>query len=171
MDLGPRSVKVNLPPPAIGSQPFEFDVRRIRFPYGKEKAGLFHVAEQHPALEQPGVVGMQTRMEVSGAEPLLVEFEIYSAWAFHMYIDKRGVPFSVSTDYFMPTTMLMQLEPGMHDIEIYMDYVPMIGGFAASYNYWEPDGWRVRRLLGVGWDKVNFSLPEAPGAESAVQTR
>ncbi|HEX5057287.1 MAG TPA: hypothetical protein VFX02_12425 [Gammaproteobacteria bacterium] len=163
-DLGPRSVRVSLPASDGAARPIEFDVRRLRFPFSKDKPGLFHVAESHPPLLHPGPVRMQTRMEILGAESALVEFEVYSAWAFRLSIDKREQPVNITGDFFTPTSLLLQLEPGWHDIEINMDYVPAVGGFAAAYNYWEPGGWRVRRPLGVGWDMVQFALPETAGA-------
>ncbi len=157
-DLGPRSVSLSVLP--VASAPVEVQARRILFPYGKDKPGLFHVTEDIPPLNQAAPVRMHTLMEVLGQDSLAVEFEFYSAWPFRFYVDKRELPFKASSDYFEPTTTAMQLAPGRHDIEIVMDYQPVIGGFAASYNYWEPDGWRVRRFFGVSWERVRFLLPE-----------
>jgi hypothetical protein len=157
-DLGPKSVRFSMLSHNT-AQPAEFEARRVLFPYGKDKAGLFHVAEDHPPLEQTASVRMHTRMEVLGSASLPVEFEFYSAWRFRLYIDGQGPPLFENMDYFVPTTAVMQLAPGVYDIEIIMDYQPLIGGFAASYNYMEPDGWRVRRFLGVASDRVRFLLP------------
>jgi hypothetical protein len=162
-DLGPRGVRLTMLPDST-SPPVEAEVRRVLFPYGKNKIGLFHVTEDYPPLQQAGPVRMHTRMEVFGAEPLLMEFEMYSAWRFRFYLDKRELLVSENTDYFTASTILMQLEPGVHEIEIVLEYTPVIGGFAASYNYWESNGWRVRRFLGVSWDKIRFLLPETTAA-------
>jgi hypothetical protein len=62
----------------------------------------------------------------------------------------------------------IELKPGFHDIEININYEPLVGGFAATYSYWEPDGWRVRRFLGVAWDRIQFSLPAAAATTSPV---
>jgi hypothetical protein len=159
-DLGPRGVVVSMAPDNT-SPPVEIEVRRMLFPHGKNKIGLFHVTEDYPPLRQAAPVRMHTRMEVLGAEPLLMEFEMYSAWRFRFYLDKRELLISENTDYFTASTILLQLEPGIHEVEIVLEYEPLIGGFAASYNYWEPDGWRVRRFLGVSWEKIRFMLPEA----------
>jgi hypothetical protein len=157
-DLGPRSVSITMQPDSL-SPPVEIAARRILFPYGKDKAGLFHVTEEIPELSQPAPVRMNTRMEVVGSEPLLVEFEFYSSWPFRFSIDKRELLNSQNTDYFVASNTLLQLEPGTHEISVVMDYQPMVGGFAASYNYTEPDGWRVRRFIGVDRGRVGFSLP------------
>jgi hypothetical protein len=170
-DLGPRSVRISLPPAETGSPPAELDVRRVRFPYGKDKAGLFHVAENYPALRQPGRVRMRTRLEIPDAKGLALQFEIYSAWPFQMFSDGQHRVSTISADFFEPISAYAELASGAHDIEILLDYAPTVGGFAASYSYWEPDGWRVRRFLGVPWDKVQFSLPESEAIESTAQTR
>jgi energy-coupling factor transporter transmembrane protein EcfT len=162
-DLGPRGVRLTVLPDSA-SPPVEVEVRRMLFPHGKKKIGLFHVTEDYPPLRQAAPVRMQTRMEVLGTGPLLVEFEMYSAWRFGFYVDKRQLLFSENMDYFTASTVLIQLEPGVHEIEIVLEYQPLIGGFAASYNYWEPNGWRVRRFLGVSWERIRFLMPETTAA-------
>jgi hypothetical protein len=158
-DLGPRSTMASMQPNNT-SPPVEINMRRVLFPHGQDKVGLFHITEKYPPLEQAAPVRINTRMELLGEDPMLMEFEFYSSWRFRLYIDEREALVSENMDYFLPATTLLQLEPGVHDIEIMIDYQPMIGGFAASYNYWEPNGWRVRRFLGVSWEKVRFLLPE-----------
>lgn len=170
-DLGPRSVRISMPPPDVAASPGELEVRRVRFPYGKDRPGLFHVSEEYPELKQPGPVRIRTRMEVLGTQTLALQFEVYSAWLFRIHVDNKPLVSTLSTDYFEPLQAYAELAPGMHDIEIQLDYEPMIGGFAVSYSYWEHNGWRVRRFLGVPSDNILFSLPDAPAAEPAAQTR
>jgi hypothetical protein len=159
-EAGPRSVKVSQPAADAKSPPVEFDIPALRFPHGKNKIGLFHASQHHPALEKPGTVFMRTRMEVLGSTPLNVEFESYSAWPYRLSVDNRQLVGAFTTDYFEPASGYAELEPGIHEIEISMDYVPASGGFASTYNYLEPDGWKVRRYLGASWKRIRFLAPE-----------
>jgi hypothetical protein len=167
-DLGPPNTRLSLLPdgiinpldPSIPVVPVEVDIRRVRFPYREDKIGLFHGSKDHPPLEQAVPVRIHTRMEVLGTESIAMRFENYSAWPFRLYIDQQEIIFSDSMDYFEPVDTYMQMEPGVYDIEIIIDYYPLIGGFATAYNYREPDGWRIRRYLGVASDRVQFLLPE-----------
>lgn len=170
-DLGPRSVQISLPPPDVTESPSQLEVRRVRFPFGKDKEGLFHVSEDLPQLKQPGLVRMQTRMEVLGTQTRALQFEIYSAWLFRIYVDGKPLVSAVNADFFEPMQAYIELTPGVHHIEIHLDYEPTTGGFAVNYSYWEPNGWRVRRFLGVATDMVRFSLPDAPTIGPTAQAR
>lgn len=168
LDLGDRSVKISyLPLPEFagmeGASPVEFEARRLLFPHGKDKEGLIHLAVDHPPLSQPGSVRMYTRMEVVGEGALPVNFEMYSAWTFRMYVNGQERFVNDNTDYFNELGSYMELAPGVYDIEFVADYIPMPGGFAVNYSYWEPDGWRVRRPVGLSSERVRFTLPGDTG--------
>jgi hypothetical protein len=164
LDLGDRSVKVSyLPLPEFadlkGAKPVEFEARRLLFPHSKNKPGLFHLAAKHPPLSQPGSVRMHTRLEIPGEHSVPVNFEMYSAWTFRMYINGEEVFVGDNTDYFAEMGSYMQLQPGVYDVEFVVDYIPLPGGFAINYSYWEDDGWRVRKPLGLSSERIRFSLP------------
>lgn len=168
LDLGDRSVKVNyLPLPEFigreGVAPVEFEARRLLFPHGKDREGLFHLAVEHPPLSRPGTVSMRTRLEIPGGQPLPINFEMYSAWTFRMYVNGQERFATDNTDYFNELGSYMELAPGVYNIEFVIDYIPLPGGFAVNYSYWESDGWRVRTPLGLSSERVRFSLPDGVG--------
>ncbi len=170
LDLGTPHVQVSyMPLPEFsgraGSTPLQFEVRRVLFPHGKQKTGLKHKAADHPPLLLPGPVKISTRMEVLGPDTQAINFEMYSAWTYRMFINGQEKFSSNNMDYFIEMGKYMELKPGIYDIEFVVDYVPSPGGFAVNYSYWEPDGWRVREILGLDTEKVRFSLP---GGEQSV---
>jgi hypothetical protein len=173
LDLGDRSVQVSyVPLPEFvgqsGAAPIEFAARRVLFPHGKARPGLFHAAVEHPPLREPGSVRIHTRMEITGSHSLPVNFEMYSAWTFRMYVNGQIRFSNTNTDYFTELSNYMQLEPGIYDVEFILDYVPEPGGFAINYSYWEPDGWRVRELFGLQTERVGF-LPPAGARQDGVR--
>lgn len=164
MDLGEPTLRVNyMPLPELagesGAAPVEFIVRRALFPYSKITGGLVHLAADHSSLPQPGSVRLHTRMEIPGPEVLPLNLEMYSSWSFRMYVNGEERFVSDNLDYFVEMGNYMQLQPGIYDIEFFIDYVPVPGGFAVNYSYWEPDGWRVRQILGLNSERIRFSLP------------
>lgn len=171
MDLGEPSVDIRYTPQPKyaadpGAAPVEFNVRRLLFPHGKDNPGLKHLAAGHPTMEQPGFVRVRSRMEIVGPDPLAINFEMYSAWIFRLYINGEVRLLSNNADYFFEQGNYMQLSPGTYDVEFVIDYVPTPGGLSVNYSYWEPDGWRVRRPLGLDSERVLFSLPKkAKGRE------
>jgi hypothetical protein len=170
MDLGEPSVRISYAPlPEYSGResalPVEFDVRRALFPHGKRKPGLFHLAAEHPPLPQPGSVRAHTHMEILGPGPLPINFEMFSAWTFRLYFNGKEKFLTNNVDYFIEQGSYMELEPGTYDVEFIVDYIPTIGGFAVNYSYWEPDGWRVRKIFGLDAERVKFSLPAAKEAE------
>jgi hypothetical protein len=164
MDLGKPDVKVTFIPFQVpgtreSAKLIEFQVRRVLFPHTKKESGLVHLAADHPPLQEPGSVHIHTRMEIVGPDSLALNLEMYSAWSFRLYIDGQEKFVSTNTDYFLEHGNYMQLAPGMYDVEFLIDYVPMPGGFAANYSYWEPDGWRMRQVFGLDSDRIRFTLP------------
>ncbi|HEX5056023.1 MAG TPA: hypothetical protein VFX02_05950 [Gammaproteobacteria bacterium] len=163
LDLGDRNVHIGyIPLPEFappGSAPVEFDVRRVLFPHSKTKGGMIHLSAEHSPMLQPGTVHIHTTMEITGDQPLPLTFEMYSSWTFRMYINGVQRFAGDYTDYFNEMDNYMELQPGVYKVEFVVDYVPVSGGFAVNYNYWEPDGWKVRRVLGLDSERIRFSSP------------
>jgi hypothetical protein len=158
------TVKANIQPSELFApmpgylplQPQQFEIRRMLFPHRKTVTPV-HANKKYALPEQPARIQLSTRLEIAvETEFLPIQFEINSSWPFQFMID--GVVWyqsNVYPDYFTEILTYAELKPGMHDVELVIDYTPIPGGFAVNYSYWQ-DGWRHRQIMGLDTDKVRF---------------
>jgi hypothetical protein len=137
-------------------QPQQFEIRRMLFPHRKTVTPM-HANKKYALPAQPARIQLHTRLAIDDSTEFLpVQFEFNSSWPFQFMIDGTVLYQSnVYPDYFTEILTYAELKPGVHDIELLIDYTPIPGGFAANYSYWQ-DGWRHRQIIGLDTDKVHF---------------
>lgn len=162
----PPTLRMNVTPehsPTADTASQQYTVGRILFPFDKQ--GRFkHASLKHSPINQPAQITLQTNFTITGVSALNLWFDICSTWPYRILIDGRPWSPNSPLNYFEETNVSAYLDPGVHTLEVIVDYTPGSdggGGFAMSYNYFDSKNWRHRKTLGIDSDRVRFSLPAA----------
>lgn len=135
-------------------------ISRVVFPHTRGEGDLRHQDSAEVALGEPGLMRLRTRLEVLGETSLQLVMRAYSAWSIALLVDNEPIMVHESPDFFRDAESVLNLSPGLHELELQVNYLHTPGGLALNYMYQDEDGWQVRRTVGMDSPRVRFHLPQ-----------
>ncbi|HEX5125165.1 MAG TPA: hypothetical protein VFW00_00350 [Rhodocyclaceae bacterium] len=138
------------------------NIGRILFPLERDSAVLKYADDDDIVLDKPETVHLHTRFRVLGTKPLELSFRTYSSWPFNISMDGQQFMRNDFSNFFDVSEGTKTMAPGVHDIQLDVQYTPEEGGLAMNYVYSDGDR-RVRQNVGLDSGRVDFlSLDSEP---------